>query len=108
MSAEHSLTFREFPSLLADLMSTRDVLTEELRLVELHGIPEHVAAAKLDLEQCETALRIAVTELVKKADGVAAFIRSEEAGHFQIPELPPRPRHEPAPLHGSTALRDGE
>jgi hypothetical protein len=77
---EHSLTFREFPSLLADLISTREVLTEQLAIAERSGCQTLIQQAVCDLDSCEVALRECVTELVKKADGVAAFIRSEEAG----------------------------
>jgi len=78
--SEHSLTFREFPSLLADLVSQREVLIELRDAALLHGTALEFAQAKDVVDQCETALRLCVTELVKKADGVAAFIRSEEGG----------------------------
>lgn len=77
---EHSLTFREFPSLLMELTIRRECLLEELAIAEENEEAAAVAYKQVEVNACEWALREAVTELIKKADGVAAFIRSEEAG----------------------------
>jgi len=77
---EHSLTFREFPALLMDLISSRDTLLEIRDFHLQNGPSAEIERVQQDLDGCEIALRECITELVKKADGYVSAIRFEEAG----------------------------
>lgn len=78
-SDERSLTFREYPPLLLDLITARELFAERYNDLQQAGAPEGIEECKRDLDEVETALRECITALVKKADGFAAYIRSEQA-----------------------------